>query len=151
MQRPAIVLACLILTCAAVRESRAETAIGAVFGYPGNVGLSLRIDRQPINVAWSTDFVHGTIDRWMIKRPLGEDSANRLYWYLGPGVDIGIPLNSDHDFFLAGRVPVGLQFWLTPKIETFGELAPGIQIVHDFDFYWASNVGIRWVLGGKKK
>ena len=71
----------------------------------------------------------------------------RLNWYFGPGIDAGIPLDDNEDYFLAVRAPLGLQFMLTPKIETFGELAPGLQLLDDVDFYWASNVGIRFVLG----
>jgi hypothetical protein len=124
--------------------ARAETAIGAVFGYPGNVGLSLRFDRTPINVAWSEDFIHGTIDVWMRKNNINEN----LDWYLGPGIDAGIPLDDDDDdFFFAARLPIGLQYMASPKIELFGEVAPGFQFVDDTDFYWASNVGIRFVLG----
>ena len=145
MKRGFVVAAAMLFTLALHGTSRAETAIGAVFGYPGNVGLSLRFDRTPINVAWSDDFIHGTIDRWMIKKVLGDES--RLNWYFGPGIDAGIPLDDSEDFFLAVRAPLGLQFMLTPKIETFGEVAAGLQLLDDTDFYWASNVGIRFVLG----
>lgn len=120
-------------------------AIGAVFGYPGNIGLSMRFGPMPINIAWSEDFLHGTIDKWAIKKPLGEEE--RLDWYFGPGVDAGIPLDDNEDFFLAVRAPIGLQFMLTPKIETFGEVAAGLQVFDDVDFYWASSIGIRFMLG----
>jgi hypothetical protein len=145
MRRAAIVLAVTILSLTPFSSARAETAIGAVFGYPGNVGLSLRFNDIPINVAWSSDFIHGTVDKWMIKRPLG--SEERLDWYFGPGVDAGIPLDDAEDFFFAVRAPIGLQFMATPKIELFGEVAPGLQLVDETDFYWASNIGIRFVLG----
>jgi hypothetical protein len=142
----AIVLAVMMLSLTVSGSARAETAIGAVFGYPGNVGLSLRFDTTPINVAWSEDFVHATADRWMIKKDLGEVDG-RLAWYFGPGLDAGIPLDDAEDFFFAVRAPIGLQFMATPKIELFGEVAPGLQLVDETDFYWASNVGIRFVLG----
>ena len=138
-------LLAMLLTLALHGAARAETAIGAVFGYPGNVGLSLRFDATPINVAWSEDFVHGTIDRWFIKRQLGDEA--RLAWYFGPGIDAGIPLDDNEDFFFAVRAPIGLQFMATPKIELFGEAAPGIQLADETDFYIAGDVGIRWVLG----
>jgi len=146
-EKAVAILAVVMLTLAAHGTSRAETAIGAVFGHPGNVGLSLRFDRTPIGVAWSDDFVHATIDRWMIKKPL-EGGEGRLSWYFGPGADFGIPLDDAEEFFFAVRAPIGLQFMATPKIETFGELAPGLQVVDETDFYWAAAVGIRFVLGG---
>jgi hypothetical protein len=128
--------------------ARAETAIGAVFGYPGNVGFSFRSDRTPIAVAWSSDFIHGTADKWLKRTPM-KNGDGKMSWYYGPGVDLGIPLNDSHDFFLAGRVPFGLQYMSSPKLELFGELAPGIQFLQDFDFYWAGSVGIRFVLAKK--
>jgi hypothetical protein len=134
------------LAVAATGTARADTAIGAVFGYPGNVGLSLRFDHTPLNVAWSDNFIHGTLDMWLKKKPMSGGNG-KMSLYYGIGADAGIPLNDDHDFFLAGRVPIGLQYMSSPKLELFGELAPGIQILNDVDFYWAGNVGIRFVLG----
>jgi hypothetical protein len=139
-------LAAVLCMAASVGTSRAETAIGAVFGYPGNVGLSMRFDHTQFNVAWSDDFLHGTADMWLKLTPM-KDGEGKLSWYYGAGVDAGIPMNDDHDFFLAGRVPFGLQFMASPKLELFGELAPGVQVLSDFDFYWAGSAGIRLVLG----
>ena len=147
MRKVVLSIAALCLTLAAPISARAETAIGAVFGYPGNVGLSMRFDRTPVDVAWSDDFLHGTIDRWMIKKPLQAGDVDRLDWYFGPGLDLGIPLDDNEEFFLAVRAPIGLQLMVTPKIETFGQLAPGLQLLDDVDFYWAASVGIRFVLG----
>ena len=143
MQRlVAVVIAgCFLLASYGLAE--AETAIGAQFGHPGNVGLSLRFDRTPVAAAWSSDFLHGTVDRWVKK----ENLAEQLDWYVGVGGDAGIPLDDAEEFFLAARVPVGLQYMLSPKIETFGELAPGLQLLEETDFYWAGCVGIRFVLG----
>jgi hypothetical protein len=146
MRRTPLVLTVLGLTLATLGTARAETAIGAVFGHPGNVGLSLRFDRTPVGLAWSDDFLHGTVDRWM-KRTEMKDGDGKLSWYWGPGVDLGIPLEDSEEFFLAGRVPVGLQFMASPKLELFGELAPGLQILEDLDFYIAGSAGIRFVLG----
>ncbi|MFI5372714.1 MAG: hypothetical protein ACHQ52_14245 [Candidatus Eisenbacteria bacterium] len=146
MKKLIALLTVVLVAFAGSGTARAETAIGAQFGYPGNAGLSLRFDRMPISAAWSSDFIHGTIDSWFIKKPLG-DTDPRMSWYFGPGVDAGIPLNDNHDFFFAVRAPIGLQFMATPKIETFGEVAPGFQFLDHTDFYWEGCVGIRFVLG----
>jgi hypothetical protein len=146
MKLSTVALVVIALTLATPPTASAETAIGAVFGYPGNVGASLRSDRTPIAVAWSSDFIHGTADMWLKKTPM-KSGNGKMSWYYGPGVDIGIPLKDSEDFFLAGRVPFGLQYMSSPKLELFGELAPGIQVVHDLDFYWAGSAGIRFVLG----
>src|SRR5262245_36560263 len=81
----------LLLAVAMPAAAHSETAVGALFGYPGNVGLSVRFDNTPIGVAWSEDFIHGTIDSWFIKRDLG--NGDKLDWYFGPGLDMGIPLD----------------------------------------------------------
>ena len=143
MKNFAAVLAALILTATAEGSARADTAVGLVFGYPGNVGLSLRFGHTPINLAWSQYYIHGTIDRWLLLEPIAEDAGLSLY--VGPGLDVGIPLDDD-GFFLAARVPIGLQWMVTEHVETFGEVAPGLQFVDDVDFYWAANLGIRIVL-----
>jgi hypothetical protein len=137
----------VLLIMATHKVASAETAIGAVFGYPGNAGLSLRFDNMPINAAWSEDFIHGTVDKWIKKTPMGSDG--KLAWYLGVGVDAGIPFDDNEEFFLAGRVPIGLQLMFTPKLEGFGEVAAGLQVLDETDFYWSSSIGIRFLLGGK--
>jgi hypothetical protein len=148
MKRVVALLTVLLLALGAADPSHAETAIGAVFGYPGNAGLSARFDDKPIALAWSSDFIHGTADLWMVKKKL-DVGDERLSWYFGPGGDIGIPLDDSEDFFLAVRAPLGVQFMLSPKVETFGEFAPGVQLADETDFYWAASVGVRFVLGGK--
>jgi len=149
MKRAALVLGAVSLVLSLPGAARAETALGAVFGYPGNAGISARFDDKAMALAWSSDFFHGTADLWMIKKPL-DVGDKRLSWYFGPGGDIGIPLDSNEDFFLAVRAPLGAQFMVSPKVETFGEFAPGVQLADQTDFYWAASVGVRFVLGGKK-
>ena len=137
-----------LLLVGAAGAARAETALGAVFGYPGNAGLSARFDDKAAALAWSSDFLHGTADLWMIKKKL-DVGDERMSWYFGPGGDIGIPLDDKEDFFLAVRAPIGVQFMVSPKVETFGEFAPGVQLANQTDFYWAASVGVRFLLGKK--
>ena len=148
MKRVVVILGALLLASSVARTTQAETALGAVFGYPGNAGLSARFDDKAMALAWSSDFLHGTADLWMIKKNF-EGGDKRLSWYFGPGGDIGIPLDSNEDFFLAVRAPIGVQFMVSPKVETFGEFAPGVQLANETDFYWAASVGVRFVLGKK--
>jgi len=148
MKRVVLVLSTLLSLSCLTGPSHAETALGAVFGYPGNAGLSARLTDKAAALAWSSDFLHGTADLWMIKKKL-DVGDERLSWYFGPGGDIGIPLDDQEDFFLAVRAPLGVQFMVSPKVETFGEFAPGVQLADQTDFYWAASVGVRFVLGGK--
>jgi hypothetical protein len=154
MKKLAIVLASLTLTAVAEKSARADTvgddtgstgaAVGVEFGYPGNIGLSLRFGRVPINLAWSADYLHGTLDYWVLHEALAPDAGLNLY--IGPGLDAGIPLNDVDNFALAVRVPIGLQLMVADRVELFAELAPGVLLVDDVDFYWAGNLGIRIVL-----
>jgi len=146
MKLAAIAVMVVGLASANTGTARAETAIGAVFGYPGNAGVSLRFDRTAIGVAWSSDFVHATGDLWLKKTAM-KDGEGKLSWYYGPGIDAGFPSDDTHEFFFAARLPFGLQYMATPKLELFGELAPGLQLVDQTDFYWAAGFGIRLVLG----
>src|SRR6185369_9324450 len=109
MKRVVLVLSMLLSLSCLTGPSHAETALGAVFGYPGNAGLSARFDDQAIALAWSSDFFHGTADLWMVRKKL-DVGDERLSWYFGPGGDIGIPLDDQEDFFLAVRAPLGVQF-----------------------------------------
>lgn len=144
MKKFAVLLGTVMIALTSVGAARAETAIGVVFGYPGNAGLSLRFDNMPIGAAWSSNFFHGTIDKWLKKTPL--DNA-QLSWYYGIGADAGIPLDDAEEFFLAARVPIGLQYMFSPKFEGFAEAAPGFQFLDETDFYIAGAAGIRFVLG----
>ena len=150
------VLAALVLTATAANTASAQeadtgsgadgAAVGVEFGYPGNIGLSLRFGHVPINLAWSSDYLHGTLDYWILHESLAPDAGAGLNLYIGPGLDAGIPLDNADAFALAIRVPIGLQLMVTDRVETFAELAPGVQVVDEVDFYWAGNLGIRIVL-----
>ena len=154
MKNLAAVLAALVLTATAANTASAQeadtgsgadgAAVGVEFGYPGNIGLSLRFGRTPINLAWGQDWLHGTVDYWVLREPIAPDAG--LSVYIGPGLDAGIPLDDSENFALAVRVPIGLQWMVTDRVETFAELAPGIQLVDETAFYWAGNLGIRIVL-----
>ena len=146
MKASAILSTAVLLSLATCCVARADRAIGVVFGYPGNAGLSVRLDHTLINAAWSSDFIHATLDKWVVSKPLKNP---KMSLYAGPGADAGFPINSDKSFFLAFRVPFGLLFAASPKIEVFGELAPGLQVLDETDFYWAGSAGLRFVLGGK--
>lgn len=129
------------ITLIAPFQMPAETGIGIQFGHPGTVGLSLRFDNIPIGAAWrfgGNGYLHTTADVWLLK----ENLAEHLDWYLGPGVDLGI----GDPFLLSARVPIGLQWFPAEKIEVFGQLAPGLQIIDKSAFYFAAAVGIRFIL-----
>jgi|GEM_PF-557284 len=123
----------------AVNES--NTGIGVQFGYPGNVGLSLRFDNVAIGAAWSlrdNGYLHATVDYWLIKNNI----TTNLDWYLGPGINIGV----GDPFILGVRLPVGLQWMLAERLEIFGEVAPCLWLINTVSFNWNGAVGIRYIL-----
>ncbi len=131
----------LFVALLAPYQMYADTGIGIQFGHPGTVGLSLRFDNIPIGAAWrfgNSGYLHTTVDVWLLK----ENLAEHLDWYLGPGVDLGI----GDPFLFAARVPVGLQWFPAERIEVFGQLAPGLQIINKSAFYFAGAIGIRFIL-----
>src|SRR5436190_77493 len=57
MKRVIFLFTLLLPVLGAAGPARAETAIGAVFGYPGNAGLSARFSDKAIALAWSSDIL----------------------------------------------------------------------------------------------
>ncbi|MBK7032291.1 MAG: hypothetical protein IPI24_08795 [Ignavibacteria bacterium] len=117
-----------------------STAAGIQFGYPGNVGLSLRFDRIAIGAAWhvgDNGYVHVTADYWLLKSSL----AKNLDWYLGPGVNLGL----GNPFALGVRLPVGLQWIPAEHLEIFGEVAPCLWLIDAVDLNINGAVGIRYI------
>jgi len=133
------VLFIMATTSGTAADGASGTAIGVLFGHPGNVGLSVRLSTLNLGVAISSGgYVRGTADLWMVH----ESVANKLNWFLGPGVDLGI----GNPFLVAARLPIGLQWLPADHLEVFGQIAPGVQIINEVKFYWAGTVGVRYVL-----
>ncbi len=144
--RSIVLVAACITTFFAAGSARAAggdegTAIGIQFGYPGNVGLSLRLNNIAIGASWhlgDQGYLHTSIDYWMLHNRLAKD----VNWYLGPGINLGI----GDPFGLGVRLPVGLQWIPAKNLEIFGELAPSLWLIETTDFDINAAVGIRYVL-----
>ena len=141
MLRRVLVLAVMMASLAVAAPSlNAETGVGIQFGEPGNVGLSLRFDNIAIGAAWGfgdNGYLHVTADYWLMKN----DLAKNLDWFLGLGADVGI----GDPFTLAARVPIGLQWMPAKDWEIFGQVAPGLQIINEVDFYFGGAIGVRYI------
>ena len=119
---------------------KADNGIGIQFGEPGNVGLSLRFDNIALGAAWGfggDGYLHVTADYWLMKN----DLAKNLDWFLGLGADVGI----GDPFTLAARVPIGLQWMPAKDWEIFGQVAPGLRVIDEVDFYFGGAVGVRYI------
>lgn len=117
------------------------TAVGIQFGYPGNVGLSLRLDNIAVGASWhlgDEGYLHTSIDYWILHNRISKE----VNWYLGPGLNLGI----GDPFMLGVRLPVGLQWLPTKNLEIFGEFAPSLWLIEATDFDINAAVGIRYVL-----
>lgn len=132
--------AVVTITPAIAGNADGSTAAGIQFGYPGNVGLSLRFDRIAIGAAWhlgDNGYLHVTADYWLLKNKI----AKNLDWYLGPGVNLGI----GDPFALGVRLPIGLQWIPVEHLEIFGEVAPCLWVIDAVDLDFNGAVGIRYI------
>ena len=129
--------------------------LGVVAGYPNfglslnyffNENLSLQIDPQLY--AWQDVlWVGGRVDLLFYPgRPLVNDRAFDLRWYVGPGLGVGIALGSGAGLALVPEVPIGIgfQFKRVP-IDLMLEAVPQFWI-YTYDRGGASSLNI-WVSG----
>jgi hypothetical protein len=74
-------------------------------------------------------------------------------WYVGAGLKLRFfddhnrdrHDDNDGDFLGIGvRVPLGLEFFIIPEVEIFGELVPGISLFPDTDFDLDGGIGARY-------
>jgi len=131
----------LCLLFSSVQTSSADTGIGLQFGEPTNVGLSVRLSNLALGVGWSfggDGFLAIDADQWILKNNL----STNLDWFLG----VGIALRLGDPFQLGARVPIGLQWMATKKIEVFGQFAPELQIIDDLKLKFGGAVGVRLIL-----
>jgi hypothetical protein len=92
-----------------------------------------------LGVSWGlgdASWIGANIDYWLIKNPLG--GGDKLSYYIGLGASMNFYTgdNAADDFAIAGRIPLGLQFMLTEKIELFGEWAATFYFVPEFEASW---------------
>ena len=125
---------------------KAETALGLQFGTPTNVALSLRFDQFPvIGLGWSfssNGYIAITLDYWMLHNKINKS----FFWYIGPGANIYLPINSSHKLGIGLRAPVGLQWIPTKHLEVFGELAPYLNFIPDLTLSIQASIGFRYIL-----
>jgi len=102
------------------------TGIGIVLGYPGNVGLSIKIKNFPVlGLSWylgESPYFGGTLDYWIINNNIDSD----FYWYIGVGAYAWI----GNPFGLGPRLPIGLQWFPgSGPFELAIELAPALSLL----------------------
>lgn len=123
----------------------ADTGLGVIVGDPTGVSVLLA-NRIAVAAAWSLDSrLHLHADLWLINRPL----VTPLNWYLGAGgkvtlVSGGNGEGNDDSVSVGGRVPIGVQWYVLPRLELFAEIAPGLQIIPETGFDIDGGIGARF-------
>ena len=149
-----ITLAIFVVFCLLGAKSPAAASpgpgLGVILGEP--VGLSAKFGNFPV-VGFSWSFagrLNATIDMWFVDRDLIEP----LHWHLGVGVSAHVKFNMGNTnayVFGAGvRIPVGLQWWISPELELFLEVTPGMSLSTDPNAIigpdMGGGIGIRYYL-----
>jgi hypothetical protein len=121
--------------------SATGTGIGIVVGYPGNVGLSIKIQNFPVlGLSWylgQSSYFGGTIDWWFINNSL----ESNFYWYLGFGGYVWL----GHSVGLGPRLPIGLQWFPGGSpFEIALEVAPALSLLPGIDFVFQGSLAFRY-------
>lgn len=138
-QSLAVILMTMALFIALPSETSADSGIGMQFGEPGTVGLSLRFNHTAIGAAWNTSdkgYLYVNIDQWALR----DDLARPVDWFVGYGVDVGI----GNEWRVAARIPIGLIYEPSKDFEIFGQVAPGLKVLPDVNFYFGAALGARY-------
>ena len=131
--------ACFCACSAFGAGSPARVGLGVFGGEP--VGVTFRYGRFPVaEFGWSGFIgqeLHFALDYWIINNPI----QGQFSWYLGFGGKMRIQSDS---IAIGARLPVGLQWFMTPDWELFFELAPGIRFFPAPPFWGDAVIGIRY-------
>ena len=137
-------IALVLATGIALVAVPADTGVGGMLGDPTGVSVLLE-NRVALAAAWSIDdYLHLHADLWLVRDPFVEP----LNWYLGLGGKVlllGDRRGRDNDALVLGaRVPVGLQWYVAPRLELFAEIAPGMTILPDTGLDVDGGIGLRF-------
>ena len=124
-----ILTSTMVLSAGSSTSKNNNFAAGIAIGESSYI--SLKVQNFLIGAGWSgwKEVLHAHVDYWFVNEPLGSEG---LRWFLGLGAKIRLFGKGetlwDAPFAIGVRVPVGLQYYIKPQIELFGEIAPGLAI-----------------------
>ncbi|MFA7568040.1 MAG: hypothetical protein WCY01_13520 [Alkalispirochaeta sp.] len=126
----------VVLFVVVLAPAAADVGAGVILGSP--TGVSVLVDnRVALAAAWNiNNRLHLHADVWLLNRTL----ADPIDWYLGVG---GKVLLLSDDVYVGARLPLGLQWYVLPNLELFGEVVPGLQVVPSTGFDIDAGLGIR--------
>lgn len=142
-----------LILFAGLTSAVTPTGIGVIFGEPTGISARLNIP-VVLGMAWSLDDhfrVHG--DYLIVDDPIGKG----VNWYLGGGLKVhffgdGEPGSSeaenDNDRTGVGmgiRIPLGMTYFFSnDRLELFGEIVPGMDLIPGTDIDLEGGIGIRY-------
>ncbi|MFO8065901.1 MAG: BAPKO_0422 family outer member beta-barrel protein [Spirochaetota bacterium] len=129
-----------------------DVGVGFILGNP--TGFSMVIaDRISLGIGWGlTNYFHLNTDVWLIDRELEND----VDWHVGIGGKMKVfnentdrtysQQKEDADLAAGVRFPVAIQYPLSPRVELFGEAAPGVEVYPAFGLDIDVGLGLRYRL-----
>ncbi len=141
-----LILAALILGAPLSAASGQKFGAGIIIGEP--TGISLKYLDFASGIAWSLqNHLHIHLDYWIYSATI----KNPVDWFIGAGVKFRYMTNdskdrnkNDNAFGFGFRIPVGVQWFVIPKVEIFAELVPGISLFPGTDFDIDGGIGARY-------
>ena len=139
----AIILAALVW----FSPGQGDTGLGLIAGNP--TGISFKYFTSTTTAidaaaAWSFSDEWVLIHSDYLWHNFGDIAVDKgqLPWYYGLG---GWVAFGEDDVFAGGRVPVGLEYLFAGNdIDVFLEVAAGLSVVPDTDFYVDAAIGVRF-------
>lgn len=118
----------------------AEVGVGVILGSPTGIS-ALFSNRVAVAAAWNipSERVHLHSDVWLLRQRL----IDPVDWYLGVGGKVQFASEGD-EVRTGVRVPLGLQWYAFPRLELFGEIVPGMQLIPSTDFDLDAGIGVRF-------
>ena len=118
-----------------------DVGVGVILGSPTGIS-ALFGNRVALAAAWSlpAERIHLHADVWLLRQRL----IDPVDWYLGVGGKVQLASGDSDDVRAGIRIPVGLQWYVLPRLELFGEIVPGMRLIPSTDFDLDGGVGIRF-------
>lgn len=134
------IIATLFLLTSVTITVSASTGIGIIIGEP--TGLSLKFNNFPVlGIAWSMDdYLHIHCDYWVKISRLDRS----IYSFWGFGAKLIIHSQKNEKLGMGIRIPLGLRFFISRKVEIFTELVPGMKVIPETKFDIDAGIGIRF-------
>ncbi len=155
----AISIAALLLSslCYAVTNSEQKTfGLGIEIGYPTGISFRSQLapDRQfAAALGWTFDHIDAHADHLWLQKNFIVEADVTVDGYLGAGIFLALGNDLERhsnretqSIHVGARMPLGLKsIFLNQRLEVFGEIVPGLQIVSSTEFELWAAIGARYL------